>query len=49
MNEKLWVKNRNVSCQVDCKGKSNSLTECAHMQLSLRIEKLEGSQQKILQ
>jgi hypothetical protein len=48
-NEKLWIKEWNVSCQVDRNRKSTSSTECTNTQLSLRIKKIERLQQKILQ
>jgi len=43
------VKEWSVSHQVDCDGKSTSLSECTHVQLCLRIEKLEQLHKKILQ
>ena len=48
-NKKDWIKRRNFSSQVDHECKSSSSTEYAHVQLSLRIKKLEKSQQKIMQ
>jgi hypothetical protein len=48
-NKKNLKKKPNVLHQVNCKHEITSLTECAHVPLSLRIKKLEQSQQKILQ
>jgi hypothetical protein len=49
INGNLQIKKWKVLHQVNCNCKNTSLTECTHVQLSLRIKKIEWLQQKIMQ